>query len=75
MNNHYPDVARTKIYPGAHHVFLARDVDQTWTEEVWIGPYGHAYESTVRWNEEVAEQSSKDALGFLEEVVFSNASE
>ena len=69
LNNHYPGVAKTKMYPNAHHGFDLRDIDQTWTEEVWIGPYGHPYEATVRWDEEVAKQSSEDALDFLEKLI------
>ena len=70
LNDHYPNVATTTLYPDAYHAFDLVGVDHTWLEEIWIGPYGHPYESTVRWNEEVANQSSVDALGFLRSIDF-----
>jgi dienelactone hydrolase len=70
LNNHSAGVAKSTLYPDAYHAFDLRDADITWTEDVWIGPYGHPYESTVRWNEKAANQSTKDALDFLKSLDF-----
>ena len=70
LNHYSPEMAKTKIYPDAHHAFDLPGVNQTWVEEKWLGPHKGPHKATVRHNKKAANQSTRDAADFLTEILF-----
>jgi len=70
LNHYSPGMAKTKIYPGAHHAFDLPGVNQTWVEKIYLGPHKGPHKATVRHSKKTASQSTKDAVDFLKEILF-----
>ena len=70
LNDYSPGMARIKIYPGAHHAFDRLGTNQTWLENYWLGPHKGPYKATARYDEKTTNESTKDAVNFLKEILF-----